>query len=348
MRRLAAALDRGAVDVVIASTSWIVDRAPKVGAVIHVADASTIDDVAIVRRATGRIPALALGPMPALEIAARADAWGTVEVAGVAEPRANVRVVDHRGRDPWSLPTHPAGRFDPAVLVANDARHAVDEARRLRDAHPDRAAHIAYYHDGLPAALQQVLADLLAAGRITALAAGSLLVDPSLPPGVGRVVAVGVPQTRLLASEACGVSGVYGGLGLIELHYGQDALARSQAAIAARYPTRDTLVRAFQYFRAAFGRNAWTWPLEPARRAEADVGQEELEAALEVFVEAGLVAQEGEADAVRYTLVQATERIDLDRSLRHREGARAHAAWREAAAWAMAPAAALLADLAGA
>jgi hypothetical protein len=276
-------------------------------------------------------------------------AYGLEELMADQAARTNLRVVDHRGHAPWAVPTHPAGRLETIVMVAADPRVAVREAWRLREQHPERVDAIGYYHDGLPAALRRVLEDLLAAGKLGVLVAGSLLVDPACPAAVARVVAAGVPETRLLAAEAFGVAGLSGSIGLTELQYGAEAIAAAGARLEERYPPRDALVRVYQFLREMHPRGAPVWPLDEARRAQTAVAERALEAATEIFAETGLVIPESDdSGGVRYVLADPAGRVDLERSLRYREGLRAHAAWREARDWALGPAAGILADLAGA
>jgi single-stranded-DNA-specific exonuclease len=361
--RVADALARGAVDVLVASAAWVVDRTPRAGRVVHVVDDATVDDVVAVQRALRAVPAndltVVLGPLTAGAIQERAGAWGIDSVVDLATPRTNIRIVDLRGRGPWAPPDHAAGRFDVSVLIAAGPRRAVDEARRLREQYPHRADRIAYYHEGLPAALRRVIEDLLAAGKLETVVAGTLLVDPAMPAGVARVVAVDLPPTRLLAAEALGAVGTGRALGLVELRYDVHTVAATQGSIERRHPSRETLVRGYRFFRALQKGGPWLWPPEPSRRAAArdgvtDLAEETLSAVLEILVEAGVIARESDAAressaaALYHNVVDQSERVDLDRSLRYRESVRAHAAWREVKAWANGPAASILAGVAGA
>jgi single-stranded-DNA-specific exonuclease len=366
--RVSDALARGTVDVLIASAVWMIDRAPqlrrssRVRRLVHVVDESTADDVTAVQDALGRATlhdaTLVLGPLAASGLHERARVWGIDAVVDLAAPRTNIRIVDHRGRGPWSLSDSPAGRLEVSVLIATGPRESVSEARRLREQHPARSDRIAYYHGGLPAALRRVLEDLLAAGKLELVVTGALLVSPAMPAGVARVVAAGLPPTRLLAAEGFGAVGAGRALGVVELRYDAETLAAANAAVHGHYPSRDTLVRCYHFFRSLQGNGPWQWPSESARRAlpEAAPGLAEstVGAALEIFVEAGIIVREGLAEhdgsqaGLRYNVADPAERVDLERSLRFREGVRAQAAWREVKAWAAGSASAILGDVAGA
>jgi ATP-dependent helicase YprA (DUF1998 family) len=263
--------------------------------------------------------------------------------------RANLRVVDRRERPETDIILATGSpRPERTLVVTADPRASVAVARGLRVRYPDMADRIAYYHDGLPAALRRVLEDLFAAGQITTLVAGAHLADPSVPADVTRVVAVGLPPDRLLAADILGACGFGGRTAVVELGYGAGALAAVQAAIEARFPSREALARCYHRLRERFRHDSWTWSDGPP----ADLADPALSAAatascIEVFVEAGILTREaGEGTATRYSLISPNERADLDRSLRYREGIRAMAAWNDLRTWATGPAAAILTDLA--
>lgn len=221
-------------------------------------------------------------------------------------------------------------------------------ARGLRERHPDAAGRIAYYHAGLPAALRRVLEDLFAAGRLTTLVAGSHVVDPAAPADIARVIAAGLRPDRLLTADSLAVAGLGGRSALIELSYGPEAIAVSQAGVDARWPSRDTLVRCYRGLKAVSGGGPWTWPEDAsADRPEFGLGGEAFAASLEVLVEAGVVTREAaEGSSTRYALVETGGRVDLRRSLRHLDGERERAGWEDLKQWATGPAARILGDLA--
>jgi single-stranded-DNA-specific exonuclease len=329
-----------ALDVLFASAEWCAAYPAAAAATVVVADdldprAVSGDPGPRCRLVLGRISSAALAALAAAGLEPGPDSGG---------PRTNVKVVDRRGRaTPGGLLVGSAGRADRVVVLTSDAAAAVAAARSLRQTAPADAGRLAYYHEGLPLALRRVLEDLFGAGAIRALVAGTLFVDPSAPPTVSRVVALGLPPTRLLASEALGVAGLDGRQAVVDLAYDAGAVDAVVEAVAERHPPRDALVQCYHYFKELDRRGPWALPTvgEPGLSAKT------LAAAAEVFLEAGVVAvEDGEGAAVRYVLVAPEGRVDLASSLRYREGARERAAADALRAWAGGGAAAILAALA--
>ncbi|MGQ0568691.1 MAG: single-stranded-DNA-specific exonuclease RecJ [Armatimonadota bacterium] len=347
--RLNRALEGGELDLMFASAAWMQWRAPSVQTVIAVVDSLSFDDVqALGPRYGGRIRFIT-GPGPQGQLRETCRAFGMERFVVDPSPRTNLRIVDHRGRGEPDLMSGTGVRREKVLCISADARSSVAEARRLRERYADRDGPIAYYHDGLPAALRHVLEDLYAAGKITTLVGGTLLVDPSLPGDVSRVIALSLPSTRLLAAEGLGAAGLDGRIAVTELCYGPGEIAAIQARLETRYPSREILVRCYQQFRALNADGPWAWPATQFK-VTADTGPspDTMTAALGIFVEAGVVSQEGaEGSPSRYALIDPSARVDLERSLRYREGLRERAAWTDLRVWATGPASAILADLAG-
>jgi hypothetical protein len=192
-----------------------------------------------------------------------------------------------------------------------------------------------------------VLEDLYSAGAIRTLVTGSLLVPPAAPPDIGRVIASGLLPTKMLAAEALGAAGASGQAAIIDLRYGSEALGAAATALEQFHPPREVLVRCYHYLRDHSRGTSWAWPPEHAPdHGAAGLTMDALNAALGIFLEAGIVTAEGGEGAVHYQVTDSAGRVDLERSLRYREGARERAAWSDLRAWAEGPAAAILADLA--
>ncbi len=349
--RIAGALDRGAIDLLFASTVWIDRHAPAAGTSIVVLDAlATDDDLIRIADRYGDAVCLVAGPMMPDLVAASKRRLGLDRVVIDPRTRDNLRVVDRRGRpDAGVTPGSSRPRVEKTLVLAATPEEGVAVARRLREQHPQAGPHLAYYHAGLPATLRRVLEDLFTSGRLTTLVVGSHLVDPAAPPDVERVVAVGLQPDRLLWADGLAVAGAGGRPAVIELGYGAEAIAASQGRMEARCPSRETLVRCYRALKAFSRGQPWTWP-DGATPDVSGTGlpADAFAASLEILIEAGVVTREATGgSATRYALVEGT-RVDLGRSLRYREGERERAAWVDLRAWATGPAARILADLAGA
>jgi hypothetical protein len=129
----------------------------------------------------------------------------------------------------------------------------------------------------------------------------------------------------------------------VELRYGGAGLDAVKAAVERRHPSRDALVRCYHYFEDLSRRGPWPFPWDGS---PAGIAVDTLAAALDVFLEAGIVAvEDGEGAAARFVLVATAGRVDLGRSLRYREGVRERAAADDLRAWAAGPAATILTAL---
>jgi hypothetical protein len=238
-------------------------------------------------------------------------------------------------------------RRDKTLVVAGRAEESVALARLLRERYPEAAGSIAYYHPGLPAPLRRVLEDLFAAGRITTLVAGTLMVPPAAPPDVTRVIACGLPTSRVLAAEALAVAGLGGRAATVELSYAPDVFSAARASLDARFPHRDALVRCYRSLRDISRDRPWSVPHTEDPLPGSGLSREAVLACLEVLTQAGAVAREDPGDgSAQYALVEPSARIDLNRSLRYIEGERERAALGDLRVWAQGPAGAILGDLA--
>jgi single-stranded-DNA-specific exonuclease len=220
-------------------------------------------------------------------------------------------------------------------------------AAHLRGRYPEAAGTIAYYHAGLPVALRRVLEDLFAAGRITTLVTAMPLVPPAAPVDVTRLVAVGLPSSRVSAAEALAAAGLGGRTGTIELCYGADTFAAARVAADLRFPDRATLVKCYRALREAAGGGPWSLPAgvdDPLPGS--GLSRELVTVCLDVLTGAGAVSREDAGDVAQFAIAESSGRIDLTRSLRHLEGERERAALADLRGWALGPAGAILGDLA--
>ncbi len=348
--RLAASLGRGTTDLLFASAEWANQHAPAAGAIMAVLDALSGDDLNRMGERYGDAVFLAAGPISTAAAKTAQDALGFDRVIVDSSTRDNLRIVDRRDRTEAVTLNSGGARPDKTLILVPFPEESVAVARRLRAERREDEAEVAYYHAGLPASLRRVLEDLFAAGRLGTLIAGGYLVDPGVSPDVTRLVALGLCPDRLLFADALAAAGGNGRTAVIELRYGADAVAAAQTALDARCPPRETLVRYFKALKSAAGGSTWIWPEGPPPELPgAGISTAASSAALEVLIEAGVVSRDptGGSD-VRYALHEGSGRVDLGTSLRYREGQRERAAWADVRAWAMGPAARILADLAGA
>lgn len=348
--RLAASLGRGAIDLLFASVEWTDRHSPAAGAVMVVLDALSGDDLTRMGNRYGKAVCLAAGSMSAAAAKTAQDALGLDRVIVDSRTRDNLRIVDRRDRPEAVVLDGGGPRPEKILILTATPEESVAVARRLRDERRQADADLAYYHAGLPASLRRVLEDLFAAGRLVTLVTGSHLVDPGVPLDITRLIALGLCPDRLLFADGLAAAGGNGRTAVIELRYGAAAVAAAQAALDTRCPTRETLAHYFRALKTASGGRAWTWPEgPPPDLPDAGISPAASSAALEVLIEAGIVSRDPTRGSdVQYALHEGGGRVDLGTSLRYREGQRERTAWAEVRAWAMGPAARILADLAGA
>jgi single-stranded-DNA-specific exonuclease len=347
--RVQDALHRRSADVVITSIPWTLARAPEAGALVVVADdLCREDDLEQMRARFGPRIRLVTGPADTRRLAVVMGTRDVVPLATSFGPRTNLRIIDRRGRPAETvIESAKTGRPEKVLVLTAGAEPAVHHARQLREAGQDGSEKVAYYHDRLPATLRRVLEDLWAAGRITLLVSGSLMTTSAVPQDVTRVVALGIPRTRLIAAECLGAAGASGQTTAVELRYGATELAALAAAVEKRSPSRDSLVRCYHFLRTRHPGRGWTVPnVLPEAASEAPLSPEVLAAALAVFVEAGILSAEGDGPEMRYAWAEHGPRVDLERSLRFREAVAEQTALADLKAWATGPASAILADLA--
>jgi single-stranded-DNA-specific exonuclease len=346
--RLAAALERGSVDVLVVSLAWAQRHPEASAAVVAVLDAQA--GAADLDMLASLTPALQVvtGPLSPAVIAEVQRRWPAIENATpAAAVRDNLRVVDRRGQSVEDALRLDIARRDKTLVVVRTPAESVTLAAHLRGRYPEAAGTIAYYHAGLPVALRRVLEDLFAAGRITTLVTAMPLVPPAAPVDVTRLVAVGLPSSRVSAAEALAAAGLGGRTGTIELCYGADTFAAARVAADLRFPDRATLVKCYRALREAAGGGPWSLPAgvdDPLPGS--GLSRELVTVCLDVLTGAGAVSREDAGDVAQFAIAESSGRIDLTRSLRHLEGERERAALADLRGWALGPAGAILGDLA--
>ncbi len=346
--RLASILDRGAVDVLFASLAWTARHAGTPAATIAVLDpVGGAGDVRLLDPLAGTLRLIA-GPLTPAIIDEVRRRWPSImDASTIVAVRDNLRILDRRGRPGEEVLTIDPTRRDKTLVVTGQAEESVVLARRLRERYPEAAGSIAYYHPGLPAPLRRVLEDLFAAGRITTLVAGTLMVPPAAPSDVTRLVACGLPTSRVLAAEALAVAGLGGRAATVELSYAPEVFSAARASLDARFPHRDALVRCYRSLRDISRDRPWSVPQTDDPLPGSGLSREAVLACLDVLTQAGAVAREDPGDgSAQYALVDLSARIDLNRSLRYIEGERERAALGDLRVWAQGPAGAILGDLA--
>ncbi len=329
---LAAALQAGAIDVLVASMEYLShkpgrDEAP-VGQVLHpsllLVDSEPTIEANIFAAAAqalgdplwgwfGAAPAQPDGAMPRLEAA---------EVVTDPFLRTNLRLVDRReAADRDAIVTAVSERGDKSLLYVGTRAAAVEAASRLREA---GNGHVAYYHAGLPLRVREVLEQLFADGKIKVLVASDGFTADAAPGDLRQVVVAGLPAHRGDLKEIVGSAGLDGRQATVTLAYKKEDLRTAEGIVAERHPPREVLAALYRVVRAEVDRSgAATWPDDglTASLRSAGISPKTVGIGLDILAEAAVIQREYDGDRWRISLGGA-DRKDLATSLRFAEGQR--------------------------
>jgi single-stranded-DNA-specific exonuclease len=332
-------LRRGGVDVLVATVEALrepgrfADFLPAAETVV--ADGLADSDWRAVPPEIAAQTVLAVGHGGHCRAAARARS-GMAMVQDHA-PRAPLTVADRRaalgpdGLWPVIEQALTAGGKMLAVVAPRDA--AVTLAVRARE----RREGVAYLHGGLPARLREIVTQAFREGRLDALVTTVALDEEMLPPDVQQVVLGAAAPDLDWGLALCGAA--LGGHRpvTITLAAGADDCARYRRALEERAPGRETLAAVYRALRDWRGDAPFAWPDDTAwahlAAAVPGVAREAIDAACDIFVEAGLASRETGTGGSQVQLNPAAGRRELAASFRYREGRRAREAFEAGAAW---------------
>ena len=280
-------------------------------------------------------------------------------------PRAPLTVVDRRAdagpEALWPIVEQALSRGEKTVVLAAPREAAVGIAAMARDRRAsgssapargdrspggraaaggpatDRAGGVAYLHGGLPVRLREIVTQAFREGRLDVLVTTVALDEEALPPDVQHLV-VGALAPDLDWGLAAWGGALAGHRPVtITLAAGAYDRDRYRRVLDARAPGRETLVAVYRALRDWRGDQPFPWPDEAAwahlAAAVPGLGRATVEAACDIFVEAGLASRESVPGGAHIQLYPGAGRRDLATSLRHREGRRAREAFEAGAAW---------------
>jgi replicative superfamily II helicase len=217
-----------------------------------------------------------------------------------------------------------------AVVAPREAAVAVAAAAR------DQGAVAAYLHGGLPVRLREIVTQAFREGRLNVLVTTVALDEEALPPDVRHLILGAIAPDLDWCRALCG--GVLAGHRpvTITLAAGPADRDRYRRVLDAQAPERDALVAVYRAIRDRHGERPFLWPddavLADLAAARPTLDRAAVDAACEVFVEAGVAARETLPQGAQYQLCGEGRR-DLAASLRYREGRRAREAFEAGAAW---------------
>ncbi|MDR7400790.1 MAG: single-stranded-DNA-specific exonuclease RecJ [Armatimonadota bacterium] len=289
--------------------------------------------------------------VPAAVLGGRADAvrrWmRAAEVVRDEAVRPQLGLVDRRGiaaAEREEMIARIAGRGEKTVVYVGTRPQAVELARRLREA---AGGQVAYYHDGLPLRVREVIEQLLADGKIRTLVAADL--PGAVPVDLRQMVVAGIPAHRADLVDLIAAAGRDGRQAAVTLACRREDVGDLRAAVSARHPARDVLAALYRAVRARAERaGEMSWPDEglAADLRQAGIGSRTASVGLEILAEAGVLTREYDGERWRISLVPGGRR-ELATSLRYAEGRREEAAAADVARWAFGPLVDILTEAAG-
>jgi len=349
-QRLLEALQDGEVDVLIASVEYLRQRRMSLQPALLLVDAEpTIDGKTLAELGTKlgnpRLAVFEAGGMTATADPVERDNQ-TVRVVD-SYIRTNLRLVDRREPTDRVQALEDLLARDERVLISAATRpECVELASALRG-RMDR--NIAYYHEGLPLRVREVLEQMFADGKIEILVAAGLAEDAA-PHDLRSVIIAGLPGSSAALNEQIGLAGRDGKPATVTLLYQRADLETLKTEHAERNPSRDVLATFYKELRAISARGEeLRWPDDRLMTTlqEAAFSRRTIGIGFDILAEAGVIQREYDGERWRITFPADVSKRDLAVSLRYAEGRRETDALAEVERWAFGPLAELLRAVAG-
>jgi single-stranded-DNA-specific exonuclease len=255
--------------------------------------------------------------------------------------RANLVVDDRRGirgREDYLANLIASG--GKTVIYVNSREQSVAVARALRKKVPQLGLLIGFYNAGLARPERTRVEDLFRRGLLTVLVATSAFGEGVNIPDIRHVVLYHLPYNEIEFNQMSGRAGRDGKPAGIHLLYGRGDVAADERILADMSPDREVLAQVYRTLRTlqrdhgegyftvgdAELADAATTPKTPVSQAAAHCG-------VAVFRELGLVKTRSTNmfdEVTREVLVVPNhERVNLEDSVRYREGLGEHEIFEE-------------------
>ncbi|WP_322151715.1 single-stranded-DNA-specific exonuclease RecJ [Paratractidigestivibacter sp.] len=244
--------------------------------------------------------------------------------------RENLAVVDRRNiHDRESALVSLVSSGEKTIVYVTSRQQSVEVVRLLRHRLPDLAGNIAFYNAGLPRDVRARVEGAFRAGELTCIVSTSAFGEGVNLPDVRNVVLYTLPFGRVEFNQMSGRAGRDGLLARVHLLFGGRDVRLNEKIIAAGAPERPELVVLWRSL-VALDRSCAedTFALDKhaviAMAAHFDatraIDESEIEGGLGVFSELGFLSVEGFGDARRVRMAPSPEHMDLELSVRYREG----------------------------
>ena len=297
-----------------------------------------------------------LGDPTVLALTATADGSAARDIATILPidtcvfdraERPNLRIDDHRGckaREDYLANLVASG--EKTVVYVNSRTSSVQLARALRQKAPHVALMIGFYNAGLSRAERARIEELFRTGHLTVLIATSAFGEGVNIPDIRHVVLYHLPYNEIEFNQMSGRAGRDGQPAGVHLLYARKDAEVNEGILAEMTPDRDCMARVYRALRDAqkqAGDGFFTASnvdvAERASRHGGEVSQESATCAIAVFRELGLVETRTAYTSGEVTrsvhVVPDAAKVELETSVRYREGLDEQAIFQAFKNWAL-------------
>ena len=246
--------------------------------------------------------------------------------------RTNLHIDDRRGlKTREDYVTNLVASGEKTVVYVNSRTSSVQLARTLRQKAPHIALMVGFYNAGLSRAERARIEELFRTGHLTVLIATSAFGEGVNIPDIRHVVLYHLPYNEIEFNQMSGRAGRDGEPAGVHLLYSRKDAEVNEGILAEMTPDRDRMAQVYRALRDAqkqAGDGFFTaGNADVADRASQPgsvVSQESASCAIAVFRELGLIETRTAYTSGEITrsvrVVPNAEKVDLENSVRYREG----------------------------
>jgi len=262
--------------------------------------------------------------------------------------RPNLVVDDQRGlksRDDYLANLIAGG--EKTVIYVNSRLSSVQLARVLRKKVPQVALMIGFYNAGLSRSERARVEEMFRSGHLSVLIATSAFGEGVNIPDIRHVVLYHLPFNEIEFNQMSGRAGRDGAPAGVHVLYARKDASINEGILAQATPNRDCMAQVYRALRDAqresggegFVSLADAEIAARASRRGQQVSTESVACAIAVFRELGLVetrTTQAKDEARRlFRVVPGADKVELESSVRYREGLDEQAIFRDFKEWAL-------------
>ena len=262
--------------------------------------------------------------------------------------RENLEVVDARDpRDREAALVSIVASGSKCVVYVNSRDQSVSIARSLRHAIPDIAHAVAFYNASLTRSERSAIEDAFRRGELSCIISTSAFGEGVNLPDIRDVVLYHMPFGQVEFNQMSGRAGRDGQPARIHLLFGSRDSRINELILASSAPERNELVALYRALKAASSQalaaGEEDFALTNAELADAARGfdpkckldESGVSCGISVFRELGFLETSGFSQARRIRMVDGSERMELEQSIRYLEGKRSQEEFAQFRDWAL-------------